>query len=121
MAGGTTGLPEDSSLIHFDPRGYGLNAFNHHADPDAHPVISEQATELAGMLDAQQAETDMEARAALLTEIQTWILDRHWCNAALPVPTKSYYGFGSRLRDFGADNWLNFYAHRRESMWLDQA
>ena len=121
LAGGTTGLPEDSSLIHFDPRGYGLNAFNHHADPDAHPVISEQATELAGMLDAQQAETDMEARAALLTEIQTWILDRHWCNAALPVPTKSYYGFGSRLRDFGADNWLNFYAHRRESMWLDQA
>ena len=121
LAGGTTGLPEDSSLIHFDPRGYGLNAFNHHADPDAHPAIAPLATDLANMLDKQQAETDMEARAALLTEIQTWILDKHWCNAALPVPTKSYYGFGSRLRDFGPDNWLNFYAMRRESMWLDQS
>ena len=73
------------------------------------------------MLNAQEAETDIEARAELLTEVQRWILDRHWCNWKLPIASVSYYGFSARLQDQGIPDWLNFYDRRRESMWLKQS
>ena len=119
-AGGTTGVPNDSYLIHYDPRAYGLNAFNFHAE-SPHQSIIDGSAEISDMLAAQEAETDQEARAALLTDVQTWILDNHWCNWNLPVAAQSWYGFSTRLRDQGADDWLNFYDRRRESMWLADA
>ena len=70
------------------------------------------------MLNAQEAETDPEARAVLLTEVQTWILDRQWCNWRLPVSSVAYFGFSSRLQDQGIKDWVNMYNMRRESMWL---
>ena len=70
------------------------------------------------MLEAQEQELDFDARVERLTEIQRWILDRTWCNLALPVSNVSYYGFSSRLRDHAPDDWLNHYGLRRESMWL---
>ncbi len=115
--GGTTGVPNDSSLIHYDPRAYGFNAFNHYAE-SPRPEIAEGASTIIEMLNAQEAETDPEARAVLLTDVQRWILDNHWCNWGLPISTVSYYGFSSRLQDQGIADWLNFYDRRRESMWL---
>ena len=73
------------------------------------------------MLEAQERILDADARADLLTDIQRWILDRHWCNWALPVSAVSHYGFSARLRDHAPDDWLNFYDRRRESMWLADA
>ena len=70
------------------------------------------------MLNAQEAETDPEARGVLLTELQRWILDNHWCNWRLPVSSISYFGFSSRLQDQGVADWVNLYDRRRESMWL---
>ena len=121
-SGGTTGLPNDSNLIHYDPRGYGNSAFNHSLaeDLDPRPEIVEDGTALIKMLETQEQEVDVEARAELLSELQHWILDRHWCNWSLPPSTVSFYGFSSRLRDFAPNDWLNFYDRRRESMWLDQ-
>ena len=119
-SGGTTGLPNDSHLINYDPRVYGYVAFNHRAD-SPRKEIAEDSVTLIGMLEAQEAETDVEARAEILTDVQRWILDNHWCNWGLPISSVSYYGFSSRMRDFGLNDWLNAYAFRRESMWLDDA
>ncbi len=118
--GGTTGVPNDTHLIHYDPRAYGFNAFNHYLESPRPEIAADSAT-LIDMLDTQEAETDPEARAALLTELQRWILDNHWCNWRMPVSSVSYFGFSSRLRDFGQNDWNNFYDRRRESMWLADA
>jgi len=119
-SGGTTGLPNDSHLINYDPRVYGYVAFNHRAD-SPRKEIAEDSVTLIGMLEAQEAETDVEARAEILTDVQRWILDNHWCNWGLPISSVSYYGFSSRMRDFGLNDWLNAYGLRRESMWLDRS
>ncbi len=118
-SGGTSGVPNDTHLIHYDPRAYGFNAFNHFIESPRKEIAAD-SQEIADMLSAQEAETDIEARAALLTEVQTWILDRHWCNWKLPISTVSYYGFSARLQDQGVADWQNFYDRRREAMWLQQ-
>ena len=118
--GGTDGLPYHSNLIHYAPRAYGNSAFNHYVG-SSRPEIDADARTLAGMLEAQERILDADARADLLTDIQRWILDRHWCNWALPVNAVSHYGFSARLRDHAPDDWLNFYDRRRESMWLAEA
>ncbi len=115
--GGTSGVPNDSHLINYDPRAYGFNAFNHYAE-SPRPEIAEGSATIIDMLNAQEAETDPEARAELLTGVQTWILDNHWCNWGLPISTVSYYGFSARLQDQGIADWLNQYSLRREAMWL---
>ena len=119
-SGGTTGVPNDTHLINYDPRAYGFNAFNHYAE-SPRPEIAADSAEIIELLAAQEAETDPEARAELLTGVQTWILDRHWCNWKLPISTVSYYGFSSRLQDFGVADWQNSYDRRRESMWVKEA
>ena len=118
--GWTSGIPHDSNLVHYDPRAYGNSAFNHYVG-SPRPEIDADARTLAGMLEAQERILDADARADLLTDIQRWILDRHWCNWALPVSAVSHYGFSARLRDHAPDDWLNFYDRRRESMWLADA
>ena len=120
--GGTTGLPNDSNLINFDPRGYGNSAFNHSLaeDLDPRPEIIEDGTAMIKLLEAQEQETDVERRTVLLKELQHWILERHWCNWSLPISAVSFYGFSTRLRDFAPNDWLNSYDRRREAMWLDQ-
>jgi peptide/nickel transport system substrate-binding protein len=117
---GTDGIPNNSFLINYDPRAYGFNAFNHFAE-SPRKEIAEDSVTISEMLNAQEAETDVEARAELLTEVQRWILDRHWCNWKLPIASVSYYGFSARLQDQGIPDWLNFYDRRRESMWLKQS
>ena len=120
VAGGTSGLPNDSHLINYDPRSYGFNAFNHYLESPRPEIAADSAT-LIAMLAEQEAETDPEARAELLTGVQRWILDNHWCNWGLPISSVSYYGFSARLRDFGQADWLNSYDRRREAMWIDDA
>ena len=116
--GGTTGIPHDSQLIHYDPRGYG-RFFNHsHLIDSPRPEIEADSLALAGMLEAQEQEIDFDTRVGLLTDIQRWILDNAWCALPLPSSAVQYYGVSSRLRDFAPDDWLNFYSLRRESMWL---
>ena len=119
-AGGTDGIPYYSNLIHYDPRAYGFNAFNHYVG-SPRPEIDADARTLTGMLETQERIFDADARADLLTGIQRWILDRHWCNWALPVNAVYHWGFSARLRDHAPDDWLNFHDRRRESMWLDDA
>ena len=119
-AGGTSGVPNDNHLIHYDPRAYGFNAFNHFAESPRAEIAADSET-IIGMLNGQEAETDPEARAELITDLQRWVLDNHWCNWRMPISSVSYYGFHTRLRDFGANDWLNFYDRRRESMWLADA
>jgi ABC-type transport system substrate-binding protein len=115
---GTDGIPNNSFLINYDPRAYGFNAFNHYLE-SPRPEIAEGSATIIEMLNAQEAETDPEARGVLLTELQRWILDNHWCNWRLPVSSVSYFGFSTRLQDQGAADWLNGYSLRRESMWLE--
>ena len=120
-SGGTTGFPHDSHLVYYDPQGYG-RAFNHsHLIDSPPPEIEVDARTLTGMLETQQAETNLKDRAVLLTQIQRWILDRAWCVLPLPISTVQYFGVSSRLRDFAPNDWLNFYHLRRESMWLADA
>ena len=114
---GTDGIPNNGFLINYDPRAYGFNAFNHYAE-SPRAEIAEGSNTIIEMLNAQEAETDPEARAVLLTDVQRWILDNHWCNWRLPVSSVSYFGFSSRLQDAGVADWLNGYSLRRESMWL---
>lgn len=117
-AGGTTGIPYDSQLVHYDPRWHGP-AFNHsHLIESSPPEIEADALTLTGMLEAQEQEIDFDTRVGLLTDIQRWILDNAWCVLQLPVSAVQYYGVSARLRDFAPDDWLNGYALRRESMWL---
>ena len=114
---GTDGIPNNGFLINYDPRAYGFNAFNHYAE-SPRAEIAEGSNTIIEMLNAQEAETDPEARAVLLTDVQRWILDNHWCNWRLPVSSVSYFGFSSRLQDAGVADWLNGYSLRREAMWL---
>ena len=117
--GGTTGIPQDSHLVHFDPSGYGRSAFNHsHLLDTVRPEIDDDARTLTGMLEAQEQETHFDTRVHLLTETQRWILDHAWSVLPLPISTTQYYGFSTRLRDYAPDDWLNLYDLRRESMWL---
>ena len=120
LGGGTAGLPATSHLVNYDPRGFGLNAFNFHLESQ-HQSIVEGSETMISMLAAQEAETDREARAGLLTELQTWILDNHWCNWNLPSATSANLVFNTRLQDQGIDDWSNGYGRRRHSMWLKDA
>ncbi len=121
-SGGTTGIPHDSHLVHFDPRAYGRTGFNHsHLLETVHPEIAADARTLTGMLEAQEQQMDFDTRAELLTDIQRWILDNAWCVLPLPTSAMQHYAVSSRLRDFAPDDWLNWYALRRESMWLADA
>ena len=120
VGGGVTS-PAVSSLVHFDPRGYGKNAFNFHFD-SPHQSILEGSEVVAKLMEDQAAETDVEARAAIITELQTYILDNQWCNFALPGAKTSFFAVHNRLRDWAPDDWNNNgYAHRRHSMWLADA
>ena len=117
--GGTTGIPHDSYLVHFDPHGYAYTAFNHsHLLEIVHPEIDQEAQTITGMLDAQEQETDFDTRVELLADVQRWILDNAWCVLPLPISRVQHYAVSSRLRDFAPDDWLNLYSLRRESMWL---
>ena len=116
-AGGTTGLPHNDKLIHYDPELYGRSAFNFHAESSRREVALDSVA-LTAMLQTQEQEFDFKTRGELLTDIQRWILDRHWCNWALPINAVQYYGFSSRLRDHAPEEWPNLYDLRRESMWL---
>ncbi len=118
-SGGTTGIPHDSHLVHFDPRVYARTAFNH-SDllATVHREIAADARTLTGMLEAQEQEIDFDVRVELLTDIQRWILDNAWCVLPLPTSAMQHYAVSSRLRDFAPDDWLNWYGLRRESMWL---
>ena len=118
--GGTSGIPYDTHLIHYDPQRYAFLAFNHYAD-SPRPEIAADSVALTAMLEQQGQETDFDTRGELLTDIQRWILDRAWAVLPLPVNTVQHYAFSSRLRDFAPDDWLNFYSLRRESMWLADA
>ena len=120
IGGGTQGLPATSHLVNYDPRGFGLNAFNFHLE-SPHQSIIEGSETMIAMLAAQEAETDREARAVLLTELQTWILDNHWCNWNLPSATSANLVFNSRLQDQGVSDWANTYSRRRHSMWIKDA
>ena len=118
-SGGTTGIPHDSHLVHWDSRGYGYSAFNHsHMLETVHPEIATGARALTVMLEAQEQEFDFDMRVDIVTDIQRWILDNAWCVLPLPVSLVQHYGFRSRLRDFAPDDWATPYALRRESMWL---
>ena len=121
-AGVTTGIPNDSHLVHYDPRGYGGSAFNHsHLIDSPRPEIEVDARTLTGMLEAQEQEIDFDTRVQLLTDAQRWILDNAWCVLPLPVSLVQRYAFSSRVRDFAPDDWPNYYDLRRESMWLADA
>ena len=112
----TSGLPTETFLDYYNPLHF-ARALGHHTE-SPNPEIAADAAELIAMLAAQEQELDFDTRVGLLTEIQRWILDRAWCNVALPTANVSYYGFSSRLRDHGPDDWSNYYGLRRESMWL---
>ena len=118
--GSTGGIPYDTHLIHYDPQGYGYNAFNHAAD-SPRPEIAADSVELTAMLERQGQEVDFDKRVELLTDVQRWILDNAWAVLPLPVSSVQHFGFSSRLRDFAPDDWLNNYGLRRESMWLADA
>lgn len=118
-ADGVMGIPGDSYLSHYDPRTTGFLLRHHAGSP--HREIATDAAALTSMLEAQEYETDFDARTEALTAIQRWILERAWCVLALPVSTVSYYGFSSRLRDHAPEDWPNGYGLRRESMWLAEA
>jgi peptide/nickel transport system substrate-binding protein len=120
VAGSLTGEPSDTYLVHFDPRGYGVNAFNFHHD-SPHASIREGSAIVTDFMNRQAAEVDKEARVQILTDLQRWILDHHWCNFALPSAKNAYVGFSSRLRDFAPADWLNHYGIRRHSIWLADA
>ena len=121
-SGVTTGIPNDSHLVHYDPRGYGGSALNHsHLIDSPRPEIAADSSTLTGMLEAQEQEIDFDTRVELLTDAQRWILENAWCVLPLPVSTLQYYAFSSRLRDYAPDDWLNYYDLRRESMWLADA
>ncbi len=119
VRGGTSGIPHDSHLVHWDPRGYGRSAFNHsHMLETVHPEIATGARALTVMLEALEQEFDFDMRVELLTDVQRWILDNAWCVLPLPVSQVQHYGFSTRLRDFAPQDWATPYALRRESMWL---
>ena len=116
---GTSGIPHDSHLIHYDPRAYGRSAFNHsHLLDTVHPEIDQASRTLTRMLEGQEQEVDFDTRVELLTDVQRWILDNAWSVLPLPVSRAQHYAFSSRLRDFAPDDWVNHYSLRRESMWL---
>jgi hypothetical protein len=116
-AGALTGEPTDNALVHFDPKGYGVNAFNFYAD-SPHQEIKDGSAHFTELMDKQSGEFDKEARAEILTELQTWILDNHWCNFAMPTAKSAYYGWSARMRDYAPDDWTNNYGIRRHSIWL---
>ena len=119
--GGTTGIPHDSHLVNYDPRGNGEFLNHSHLIESPRSEIEADAFTLTGMLEAQEQEIDFDTRVGLLTDIQRWILDRAWCVLPLPSSAAQHFAVSSRLRDFAPDDWVNFYSLRRESMWIADA
>ena len=74
---------------------------------------------------AQNVEFDHEARVQIITDLQRWIMDNAWSIFIMPMAATAFLGMGSRLRDYGKDDWFNAYSGnntpRREAAWLDDA
>ena len=91
-SGGTTGLPNDSSLIHYDPRGYGNSAFNHSLaeDLDPRPEIIEDGNAIISLLGNQTYEDllGVEGKSRLREELG------YFGGGRSPGQRYSYSGFG---------------------------
>lgn len=111
------GVPHESHLRHYDPRGVGGTIINHYAG-SPRDEIDMDARALIEMLDAQEQELHFTSRIELLAEVQKWILDRAWGFLDLPARPSSHFAFNSRLRDHAPEEWMTSYRLRRESMWL---
>ena len=61
LSGGSSGVPDNSNLIWYDPRAYGPLAFNASVDSD-NPAIKEESTKILDMLKAQEIELDVTRR-----------------------------------------------------------
>jgi ABC-type transport system substrate-binding protein len=117
LSGGTSGLPENSNLIWYDPRAYGPLAFN--ADPKSdNPAISEESNKILDMMKAQEIELDVNKRKQMLTDLQKYLFDIAHTGVLMPIAQKSLFAHNSRLQDFGLDDYDNGYALRRHAMWL---
>jgi peptide/nickel transport system substrate-binding protein len=122
IAGPTSGVPEDSSLIWFDWRAYMPLAFNAAIDrDDLNAELRADGEKLLAMMRANEQELDAEARKAGLDEIQQFIYDNALTGITLPVATNQNLGFSNRLQDVNYADWPHYYALRRQSVWIKQA
>ncbi|MFN0096638.1 MAG: ABC transporter substrate-binding protein [Dehalococcoidia bacterium] len=117
LTGGTSGVPENSNLIWYDPRAYGPLAFNASIDSD-NPTIKEESTKILELLKAQEIELDVAKRKQMLTDLQKYLFDIAHTGALLPIAKNALFAYNSRLQDFGLEDWDNGYALRRHAMWL---
>lgn len=118
VAGGTSGLSEDSNLIWYDPRGgYASLTFNMSPDSDV-PENKTEASMVADMLTAEEQITDSNARKAKLVDLQKYILENCYVSIPLPIASKAFLGYNARFQDVPVNDWLNYYYYRRQSMWL---
>jgi peptide/nickel transport system substrate-binding protein len=117
LSGGTSGVPEDSHLIWFDPRAYGPLAFN--SDPNSdNPAIKEETAKILEFMTKQETELDINKRKQILTDLQKYLWEISHTGAMMPIAAKQLWGYNARYQDFGSDDVTNTYALRRHISWL---
>ena len=126
IAGGTSGVPEDSHLIWFDPRAYMPLAFNAEATEgyggktrdDLNPGLKADTQTVLDLMKKQEVELDVAKRKQILTDLQTFIFDKAMTGVLLPIAAKQNLAISARMQDTGDADWVNYYAYRRASMWI---
>jgi ABC-type transport system substrate-binding protein len=119
IAGPTSGVPEDSSLIWFDWRAYMPLAFNADLNrDDINAELKADGQKLLDMMKKQEQELDVNVRKQTLAEIQQFIYDNALTGIMLPVAAKQNLGFSKRMQDVNYADWPHYYAYRRQSVWL---
>ena len=118
LSGGSTGVPDNSNLIWYDPWAYGPLAFNASIESD-NPAIKEEGTKILELLKAQEIELDVPKRKQMLIDLQKYLFEIGHTGVLLPIAKSALYATSARLQDFGLDDIENgSYGLRRHAMWL---
>ena len=126
--GGTSGDPNDSNLQWYNPAFYAGFAFNVH-NPDGpagvihskHQENKDDSAVITDFYERQAVEFDTEARKQILTEMQTYILDKAYLGIQMPAQANSMLGVHRRLQNVPAGDFLNSYSMRHQTMWIDDS
>ncbi|MCC6382538.1 MAG: ABC transporter substrate-binding protein [Dehalococcoidia bacterium] len=116
--GAVSGVPEDSSLIWFDPRGYGPLSFQFATDSDK-PEVKAQAEKVLALMQQQETELDVNKRKQILSDLQQYIFENAILGALMPIRSNQVFAYNARLQDVTPEDWsAYYYAYRRQTTWI---
>jgi hypothetical protein len=87
---------------------------------DINPTHKAEAQTVLDLMRKQEQELDANKRKGYLSDLQQFIFDNAMTGVLLPVAAKQNLGFSAKLQDVNYNDWQNYYAYRRQSVWIKQ-